>query len=95
MGDQVVGTAWEIAGRVDSYEGEPAGAASGAVLEYAFGINYYVNGHGNKLSLDASIIEGQDPGSALLWDAYAGYGNAAQGEEPFGILLRFQWQLAL
>ena len=95
LGYHFPGTAWEVAGRVSSYEVEPAGGAAAAVLEYAFALNYYVNGHGNKLSVDVSIIEGQDPGSVLLWDAYAGYGNAAAGEETYGILLRFQWQLAL
>ena len=107
LGYHFPGTAWEIAARVSSYDVDAANAAAVAatplataaggasVLEYAFGINYYVNGHGNKLSLDVSIIEGQDNGSVLLWDAYAGYGDDAAGSNTYGILLRFQWQLAL
>lgn len=100
LGYHFPGTAWEIAARLSNYDVNPlAGGVSplgnGAVQEIAFGINYYLNGHGNKLSLDASIIEGQDAGSILLWDAYAGYANAAAGNDSHGVLIRFQWQLAL
>ena len=45
--------------------------------------------------MDISFFEGNDPGSILIWDAYTGIGGYAFGEETFGTLLRFQWQLAL
>ena len=100
--------AWEIAGRWDAYDSEnltpvvgvqqmPLG--NGSVSEFAFGVNYYLNGHGNKLSLDVSFIEGDDAGSVQLFDPYAGYqgaaGGAGTGANTYGTLIRFQWQLAL
>ncbi len=100
LGYHFPGTAWEVAARASSYDTDPdAGVVgnafgNGAVTEFAFAINYYLNGHGNKLSLDASFISGDDVGSALIWDAYAGYANSLNGEED-AILIRFQWQLAL
>ena len=101
LGYHFVGTAWEIAARVDSYEVDNADGfffgplTAAATIEYAFALNYYLNGHANKLQLDVSIIEGSDPDSFLIFDPYAGYPNSAGGEESFGILFRFQWQLAL
>ena len=106
------GSAWEIAVRWDVYDsdqGTPAFGGgpqqlpfptSGQVREFAIGLNYYLNGHGNKLQLDASWVQGEDPGSLLLADPYAGYpgvsaNGAGRGDDTFGMLLRFQWQLAL
>lgn len=109
LGYHFPGTAWEVAARWDGYDSDnPAGVAApqqvpmgnGRVSEFAFAVNYYLNGHGNKLSLDASWVSGADTGSALLFDPLAGYpapgtGAAAQGDDAYGVLFRFQWQLAL
>jgi hypothetical protein len=68
----------------------------GSVDEIAFGVNYYLNGHGNKLQLDVSIFSGSDNGE-LPFDFYAGLPNQAFAglNEDLGMLFRFQWQLAL
>ena len=112
LGFHFPGTAWEIAARWSTYDVEneappfaapgfvqPAVVSNGAVSEFAFGVNYYLNGHGNKLSLDVAFVSGSDEGSALLFDPYTGYqgptDGAGFGDENYGILLRFQWQLAL
>ena len=106
LGYHFPGTAWEIAGRYSAYDVDrDAGFAAapflggGAVSEFAFGINYYLNGHGNKLQLDAAWVQGSDAASALILDPYAGYpgsaGTTGTGDNNYGILLRFQWQLAL
>ena len=81
---------------------------NGTVYEIAFGVNYYLNGHGNKLQLDVALVTGSDAGSRLLFDPYAGYpgsnvatagagtaGALGTGANDYGILIRFQWQLAL
>jgi len=59
-------------------------------------VNYYLNGHGNKLQMDLSIFSAEDLG-VLPLDAYTGLMNVAYGAagEDLGVLLRFQWQLAL
>ena len=109
LGYHFPGTAWELAARYDAYDSDnPSGVAAlqqmpagnGSVAEFAFGVNYYLNGHGNKLSLDASFVSGDDVGSRLLFDPLAGYpapanGAATQGADGYGMLIRFQWQLAL
>jgi len=109
LGYHFPGSAWEIAARWDAYDSDnPTGvgapqqipAGNGTVSEFAFGVNYYLNGHGNKLQLDVSFVQGDDPGSQLIFDPYAGYpapvnGDAAQGADNYGMLFRFQWQLAL
>ncbi|MGE0193838.1 MAG: porin [Planctomycetota bacterium] len=95
IGYHFPGTAWELAARASSYDLDPSTGGGGATTELAFAINYYLNGHGNKFTVDISFFEGNDPGSFLIWDAYTGIGNFAFGEETFGTLLRFQWQLAL
>jgi hypothetical protein len=108
LGFHFPGTAWEIAGRWSQYDIDnlaPAFAAllpgavnpgfgDGTVTEFGFAINYYLNGHGNKLTVDVSIISGNAAGSALLFDPYIGTVSAA-GNNDYGILIRFQWQLAL
>ncbi|MGE0193840.1 MAG: hypothetical protein AB7T63_17585 [Planctomycetota bacterium] len=95
LGYHFPGTAWEIAARASSYDVDPDTGGGGATTELAFAISYYLNGHGNKFTVDISFFEGSDPGSILIWDAYTGIGNSAFGEETYGTLLRFQWQLAL
>ena len=106
LGYHFPGTAWEIAARYSAYDsdrdagfGNAAWLGGGAVSEFAFGINYYLNGHGNKLQLDAAWVDGSDAASALIFDPYTGYPGASattgSGDGTYGLLLRFQWQLAL
>ncbi|MEZ6009790.1 MAG: porin [Planctomycetota bacterium] len=95
IGYHFPGTAWELAARASSYDIDPGAGGGGSVSELAFAISYYLNGHGNKFTVDISFLEGNDPGSVLIWDAYTGIGDYARGNETFGTLLRFQWQLAL
>jgi hypothetical protein len=99
LGYHFPGTAWEIAGRFDGYGVDTNAAPSWTVSEFAFAVNYYLNGHGNKLTVDASFVSGNDVGSQLLFDPYTGYpgfsGITGSGNDSYGVLLRFQWQLAL
>ena len=57
------------------------------------GVNYYIDGHADKLSLDVAMItpEGDDDSNALA-DTYAGYNTTFDSD---AILIRLQWQLAL
>ena len=80
-------------GRWSGYDAEGDLTGDGKAQEYAFGINYYLNGHGNKLQVDASYVD-VTQGGFLILDSYPGYpAFLALGEE--GWLLRFQWQLSL
>jgi hypothetical protein len=85
-------TAWEVAARVDSITSDLITGSDGTTTEFAFVVNYYLNGHGNKVSLDVSFID-VDEEAFSLPDLYAGYSIVAPGDSA--ILLRFQWQLAL
>jgi hypothetical protein len=80
-------TAWEIAGRWStvSLSNTAVGAfpaRDGGVTEFAGVINYYLNGHGNKLSLDVAFLSAdQDAwffGFNNFIDPYAGYGGHIQ-----------------
>jgi hypothetical protein len=105
LGYHFPGTAWEIAARYDGYNVDQKTPAfggnfgGGAVHEIAFALNYYLNGHGNKLSLDWSLVSGSDAASVLIFDPYTGYpgasGATGTGNDSYGMLFRFQWQLAL
>ena len=108
LGYHFPGSAWEIAARWDAYDSENLAGLpavqqnplpTGTVSEFAFGVNYYLNGHGNKLQLDVSFVSGDDPTSQLLFDPYTGYpgarDGAGRGDDSYGMLFRFQWQLAL
>jgi hypothetical protein len=54
-------------------------------------VNYYIDGHGNKLTWDATFITPEDDGNFFA-DVYAGYSAT---DDSDGMLIRFQWQLAL
>jgi hypothetical protein len=84
-------TAWEVAARVDSYTTDIFTTADGTATEFAVALNYYLNGHGNKLSVDVSFIDA-DADVLVLPDFYAAYNFL---NDDSAILLRFQWQLAL
>lgn len=85
-------TSWEIAARYSRVNVTEA-AFDGTLTEIAGAINYYLNGHGNKMSLDVSFLDetGADLG---FFDAYTGI-NTLPGALDSAILIRFQWQLAL
>jgi hypothetical protein len=96
-------TAWEIAarwGHVDYGGDGVSDVLTGTVNEWAAAINYYLNGHGNKLSVDITLIK-PDNINSDNFDPYPGFADfqsvAATGgvTDNRYILLRFQWQLAL
>jgi hypothetical protein len=87
------GSAWEIAARYGGYELNATDGEQNGALEWAVAVNYYVDGHGNKLTVDASFLtpDGDDDDNDFA-DVYAGYSETDVSD---GMLLRFQWQLAL
>ena len=87
-----LGTAWEIAARYSSVNVEQ-GAFTGDLTEIAGAINYYLNGHGNKLSVDVTMLDETDA-DLNFFDVYTGI-QPLPGIEDSAILIRFQWQLAL
>jgi hypothetical protein len=92
-------TAWEIAARWSYYDrtiGTGAGAPNPNTSEIAGAINYYLNGHGNKLTLDFSYISATANGNVGggYSDVYAGV-PLGYGSNGDNFLVRFQWQLAL
>ena len=93
LGHHFVGTAWEVAARWSGYDtaGDITGQAKAE--EFTLGVNYYLNGHGNKLQVDATWIDTDTTGFLIL-EPYAGYpGFLGAGDSAW--LFRFQWQLAL
>jgi hypothetical protein len=88
------GTAWEIAARYSSVEVDASNfAGEGTLTEIAGALNYYLNGHSNKLSLDVSFLDESDDDIGFF-DVYTGI-QPLPGDEDSAILIRFQWQLAL
>lgn len=88
------GTAWEIAGRFSGVN-VTQGAFDGTLTEIAGVINYYLNGHGNKLSVDVTSITAKDS-NLNFFDVYTGIHPLTGGAtEDSSIMIRFQWQLAL
>ena len=83
-------TAWEVAARYSAYEHDPAGAAIFTGNEIGVAVNYYIDGHADKVTLDAAFISTDD--SNILADTYAGYNATGTSD---GMMLRLQWQLAL
>ena len=84
-------TAWEIAARYDAYTYEPSGGAEFGGTEIGVAVNYYIDGHADKVTIDAAFIQADNDGNRMA-DTYAGY-NATYASD--GMLLRLQWQLAL
>ena len=85
-------TSPRLAARFSSVEVEQ-GAFTGSMTEIAAAINYYLNGHGNKMTLDVSMIDEADA-DLNFFDVYTGI-QPLPGIEDNAILIRFQWQLAL
>jgi hypothetical protein len=64
-------------------------------------VTYYVDGHADKITADVAWITAEDDGNFQLYEAflgersfseYPGYWSTADSD---GLLVRFQWQLAL
>jgi len=93
------GTAWEVAVRWSAYLRTietPVGDFEPNTNELSVAVNYYLNGHGSKIQLDASFFsaEGDGPQGGGFYDLYAGVplGFNSDGNH---VLVRLQWQLAL
>jgi hypothetical protein len=88
-------TAWEIAARWSYYSRDFSGATpSPSASELGAAINYYLNGHSNKLQLDASFIFPDKNNGGGYYDVYAGVPVGFNSRQK-SLLVRFQWQLAL
>ena len=85
------GTAWEIAGRWSALTFNHPGGDDESASEYGFAVNYYIDGHADKVTLDVAFISGEENGHELA-DTYAAYLPTGDGD---GMLVRLQWQLAL
>jgi len=105
IGYHFPGTAWELAVRFSGYDvdsnihGETLTTFRPfkAGRELAAVVNYYLDGHRNKLQFDVSAVVGDDghTNEVIVGDPTAGYpGGFATGDET-SLLFRFQWQLAL
>ena len=81
------GTAWEIAARYAYYEFSDTDVDA---TELGFAVNYYIDGHADKVTLDVSMLSSD--GVNVLSDTYAGYSPSFDSD---AILIRLQWQLAL
>jgi hypothetical protein len=94
LGYLIPGTAWEIAARYSAYTNDLDVAEFGA-YELAGAVNYYIDGHADKVTLDVAWIAAEDDGNNLpawRYDVYPGYWSTGDSD---GLLVRLQWQLAL
>ena len=92
LGYLIPGTAWEVAARWSWVNIDPDTGTETETHEIAGAINYYLNGHGNKLQLDVSYLMPDDQGGPAL-HVYGGIGRQSISDDA--LLVRFQWQLAL
>jgi hypothetical protein len=93
LGFLIPDTAWEVAARYSAYTLDPDNSATTfGAQEFGFAVNYYVDGHSDKLTLDVAFLDGGTEDGSIFNDVYAGYHATA---DDTGLLLRFQWQLAL
>jgi hypothetical protein len=97
LGYLICGTPFEVAARYDRYALDDAsGFLAGPTGDYgatecAAAVNYYLDGHNDKLTLDVSFIQADDNGNPMA-DLYAGYHVTGASDAT---LVRFQWQLFL
>ena len=84
------GTAWEIAARYAAYEANIGSNTFSEATEIGVAVNYYIDGHADKVTLDVAMISSDSVNTFA--DTYAGY-NATFDSDA--ILIRLQWQLAL
>ena len=96
-------TSWEIAARwsyyvrtIDADGVQYTADQEPTTTEFAAVVNYYLNGHGNKLQLDFTWIDAESDGFAGggYYDTYPGV-PLGFGSNGSHFLVRFQWQLAL
>jgi hypothetical protein len=92
LGFLIPDTAWEFAARYSAYTFEIDNGPTFGGAEYAFAVNYYIDGHSDKLTLDVAFIDGSYEDANVLFDTYAAYIPTGEGN---AVLIRFQWQLAL
>ena len=88
-------TAWEVAARysrIDMEMGSGVMKMEDAGHEIAFAVNYFIDGHSDKVTADVSLLSGDKDGNNMLRDVYTGYQPTGTGD---AVLLRLQWQLAL
>ena len=89
------GTAWEIAARyslITMDMGTGPGQMTEGAHEFGFAVNYFIDGHADKLTLDVSFLSPDDDGEFMFSDTYAGYNILGDSD---AVLVRLQWQLAL
>jgi hypothetical protein len=84
------GTAWEVAARYSYLDMDMMGMTMKAE-EFGVAVNYFIDGHADKVTLDATWISGDEAGNETA-DTYAGYNVTGTGD---ALMLRLQWQLAL
>ena len=99
IGYHFPGSAFEIAARWSGYTrtiSEVGGDIEPSTNVFGVALNYYLNGHGNKLQLDASFIDASADGfqGGGYYDMYSGVPLGYNSNES-SYLIRFQWQLAL
>lgn len=87
-------TAWEIAARWSYYQRRITGGPRPRTNEIAGGINYYLNGHSNKITADFSYIIADSTNLGGYFDVYSGI-PVGFGSANNSFLFRLQWQLAL
>jgi len=93
IGFLIPDTAWEFAARYSAYSIDPSGGGDNAgASEFGFAVNYYIDGHADKLTLDVAFIDGSYEDFNDMLDVYAAYEPTGNGN---ALLIRFQWQLAL
>ena len=73
--------------RYDHYE---VSDSSLTADEIGVAVNYYIDGHADKVTLDVAFITSDDANT--IGDTYAGYSPSYDSD---AVLVRLQWQLAL
>jgi hypothetical protein len=88
------GTAWEIAARYSAYTMEFDNGPTFGGTEFAGAVNYYIDGHADKVTLDVAFIMADDDANIMpgLVGVYPAYWSTGESD---GMLVRLQWQLAL
>ncbi|MFO0931268.1 MAG: porin [Planctomycetota bacterium] len=81
------GTAWEIAARYSAYDTDDNNVSG---QEIGVAVNYYIDGHADKVTLDVAMITSDDVN--FLGSLYPGYAPSFDSD---AVLVRLQWQLAL
>lgn len=89
------GSAFEVAARWSAYVHDTDFAGKFGAQELAAAVNYYLDEHYDKITLDVAWIDATDGGN-LLFDVMSGYSaNAAAARGSDALMIRLQWQLVL